>query len=169
MMSSMASTLISTQEDSPSQPAITSFHPVSTSSTVFQTTSSSTIHQTSEGTSIPPVSTGSTAFQSTEVSSIQPLSTGPTVADTSYATFSTVVTDFSTTSIGTVMTSTYSGCCRKKKVGLMEYSLFSTTGDDWEMDDTGCTNTCIYQKEGGDPDLKFCFKPGFKNSECVVF
>merc|ERR1712179_57344 len=59
-------------------------------------------------------------------------------------------------------------CCSKKSVGLITYTLFSTSGDDWEIEDTGCNNTCIYLKDGWDPDFKFCFKPGFKDSKCLA-
>merc|ERR1712128_243047 len=51
------------------------------------------------------------------------------------------------------------GCCVRKVVGRSTYSLRETHGGDWELEGTGCKNSCIYQKEDSEADLenRYCF------------
>merc|ERR1712106_1146338 len=59
------------------------------------------------------------------------------------------------------------GCCVRKVVGMSTYSLMETDGGDWELEGTGCKNTCIYQKEEADLEMRYCFKSGAKDVECI--
>merc|ERR1712179_181489 len=131
-------------------------------------------------------STGATEFSTLEETSGVSQSTDfptttktHTISDTFGHTISTIQDDSTYQPMSTTMASTITlpslestipatDCCSKKSVGLITYTLFSTSGDDWEIEDTGCNNTCIYLKDGWDPDFKFCFKPGFKDSKCLA-
>ena len=56
-------------------------------------------------------------------------------------------------------------CCSKKTVGGILYNLVGSQAQGYASQ-YNCTNNCLYTQDSGDPNKKFCFKPGQLESQC---
>ena len=54
-------------------------------------------------------------------------------------------------------------CCPRKYVGNHIYWFSGVSEDAYKY---GCSNDCAYTMQGGDPNKKYCFKPGPLESVC---